>query len=752
MTVSAAAHPGRRTHEGPSPPLRGMGTMCGMKLVARIRSSIRPLLLAGGLAGGLLLVGAPSVAGQSAPILTSHITDQAGILGSDQSRVQSAMDGLLSHQNVELWLLIVPSLNGMTAPDLAAGTFTANGFGGNDAVLVIGVTEHRYGWAEDTATGLPIAQIQNLIDADATPLFANGYYADGIIDFVTALGQKIDSVRAPVATPATQATQAGPGPAAAGTAGSSDNSGLTALLWAVVAILLLGCGIAVLMLWIRSWRRGRITAEERDKQTGDLARQANKLLVDTDDALQQAVQEVGFAQAEFDDSDVKPYSDAVAAAQAELKQAFTIRQQLDDSTPEDQPTRAKMYGEIIAHCQAASAEVDDQAKRLDTLRDLEKTAPAALAALPKAIDALQARLPEIQAAQKTLSGYAPTSWAAVKGNAEEADKRGHFAETQIAAGKAALAATPPDSAGAARAARSAQEAVAQANQLLDAIVQLAAALDDARSKIKDALAAADADIAAAKKALAATAPNTPLGTTAADLAKAEDLLRSTRQAGAAAAPDPIAALKAVQAAHTTADQVLSGIREASSQQGRDAAAYLIAHQSASASIAQAQTFVNARNQGVGRIARTRLAEAQRHLGQAETLAATDLATAVTEANVATNLATSAYTLASSDFVDFERGGSPGGMGDGGGGAGQVGSAIGGAIIGGIIGGMQGGGRRGGGFGGSRWGSGGGWTGGGAGGSGGLGGFGGFGGGGVHSGGGGWSGGGGGGVHSGGGGW
>jgi uncharacterized membrane protein YgcG len=722
-----------------------------MKLLTRICAPIRPLLLAAGLAAVLLPAAVPFAAAQSAPVLTSQVTDQAGVLGADQGRVQTALDGLLKNENVQLWLVLVPSLDGTTAPDLATATFTANGFGGNDAVLVISVGDHRYGWAEETATGLPIATIQSLMDADATPLFANGYYADGIIDFVTALGSNIDAARAP------GVGQTNPGSVPVGAASSVDTSGLTTFLWVLIAVLLVGCGIAILLLWLRSWRRGRLTAEERDKQTGDLARQANKLLVDTDDALQQAVQEVGFAQAEFDDSDVKPYSDAVAAAQAELKQAFTIRQQLDDSTPEDDATRAKMYGDIIAHCQAANAEVDEQAKRLDALRDLEKTAPAALAALPKAIDALKARLPEIQAAQKTLSGYAPTSWASVKGNAEEADKRGHFAETQIAAGKAALAATPPDTAGAARAARSAQEAVAQANQLLDAIVQLAAALEDARSKIKDELAAADADIAAAKKALAATAPNTPLGTTAADLAKAEDLLRSTRQAGTAAAPDPISALKAIQSAHASADQVLSGIREASSQQGRDAAAYLIAHQSATASIAQAQTFVDARSNGVGRVARTRLAEAQRHLGQAEALAATDLSTAVTEANVATNLATSAYTLASSDFVDFERGGSPrgsggGGAGTAGGGATQTGGDIGGAIIGGLIGGMLGGGRRGGGFGGTRWGSGGGWTGGGgfSGGPGG-GGFGGFGGGGVHSGGGGWSGGGGG-VHSGGGGW
>jgi uncharacterized membrane protein YgcG len=143
-------------------------------------------------------------------VVITQITDQAGVLGADQIRVQTALDGLFSHENVDLWLVLVPSLNGMTAPDLATAIFTANGLGGNDAVLVISVGDHRYGWAEDTATGLPITEIDSLIDTDATPLFANGYYADGIIDFVTALGSKIDAVRAPAAGPTNTA------PAAAG--------------------------------------------------------------------------------------------------------------------------------------------------------------------------------------------------------------------------------------------------------------------------------------------------------------------------------------------------------------------------------------------------------------------------------------------------------------------------------------------------------------------------------------------------------
>ena len=80
---------------------------------------------------------------------------------------------------------------------------------------------------------------------------------------------------------------------------------------------------------------------------------------------------------------------------------------------------------------------------------------AALEALDRAIDTLKTREQSIKGAIQTLSNYSPAAWASVKGNPEEADKRGAFAETQIKKGNAALALDPPNRRDAASAARSA---------------------------------------------------------------------------------------------------------------------------------------------------------------------------------------------------------------------------------------------------------------------------------------------------------
>jgi uncharacterized membrane protein YgcG len=675
-----------------------------MKIAARLRSLVvLPLLIV------LALAVAPPVAAQ-APMLKDRVTDQTGVLGAGKAEVETAIAQLTEDRNVDLWVLLVSTTNGTLAQDAAHQTYVANGFGGNDVVLLVAVDDHRYGVWDGGATGLSSDALAKLMSDNLDSSFRQADYAGGVVAFTKALDSAIGGA---TAVPTTGS------PASGGTSSGGDSGSL------LIFVAVIGGFIVLLVLFTRfqAWRLSRRSAEERDKQTGQLALQANKLLLDTDDAITAAKQELGFAQAEFSDADTSPFAKAIDKAQDELKAAFTLRQQLDDSIPEDPPTRQRMYTEIIAHCQTAGAAIDEQHKRIDALRDLEKNAPQALDTLAGSIDDLQARDPAIKKALKTLHTYAPASWTSVQGNAEEADKRGAFAEDQVKKGKAALARTPPDRSAAASAIRAGQDAVAQANQLLDAIGAQAKVLDDAQARLDEEIADAKRDIETARQAV----DSAVAATFATQLDQASQQLARAQAAAGATAPDPVAALKAAQDAHASADQVLTGQRAAREQTARNKAAFASARASASGSIARASGFLSGRRAGIGREARTRLAEAERHFAQADALAATDLPGAISEIQTAGSLADQAYDLARSDFDGYDRGrGGPGGYSSGGG------SGIGPAILGGIAGGMLSGGRRGG-FGGSSWGSSGGWSGRGGGGSGhgggsGFGGFGGHGGG------------------------
>ena len=121
-----------------------------------------------------------------------------------------------------------------------------------------------------------------------------------------------------------------------------------------------------------------------------LARQANALLIATDERIRDAGQETDYAEAEYGADAVVSFRAAVAEAKDELAKAFAIRQKLDDDIPEDEPTKIAMLQEIIDRTTKAQGRLDAETDRIRELHDLEREAPARLAELPARIDSHRA--------------------------------------------------------------------------------------------------------------------------------------------------------------------------------------------------------------------------------------------------------------------------------------------------------------------------------------------------------------------------
>ena len=218
-----------------------------------------------------------------------QITDQTGVLGSGPDQVQAALDSLLNGENVQLWRRLHPQRTARRN-SLAQQTFEANGLGGNDMVLLVAVNDHRYGWweKEDSGTGLPTSQVDSLVSSAMDSLLKSGDYAGAIIA-CERLGDAIKAARAPVSKPTAYATRP---TGRSGSSGPATRGRLT-VLWTLIAVILIGGGLILVYLWIVSRRRNRLSAEERDKRTGDLARQANQMLLATDDALHEPSRSLG---------------------------------------------------------------------------------------------------------------------------------------------------------------------------------------------------------------------------------------------------------------------------------------------------------------------------------------------------------------------------------------------------------------------------------------------------------------------------
>jgi uncharacterized membrane protein YgcG len=651
-----------------------------------------------GLLGGTALAAVPT--------LSSAITDETGLLSSGTTQIDGAQRRLFDETGVQLFVLFVKTTGGQDIGQYALDVGNANGLTGTDALLVV-ATVDRTDWLQ-SGPDLRNVLSQNEIDSILRNLESRlkaGDFVGGVLGVADGLEAALPRVGATpqptVASPTAAPETARPLPTTVpGGSGGGTTSGGGSPLGLIVVILILAI---VAFVAVRLFR-ARGEYRERAAQEG-LGRQANSLLIETDDAMRAAEQELGFAEAQFGEAQAGPFKVALEAARQELAAAFSLSQKLDDETPETPEQRRQMLQEIIDRCTKAKAIVAEQQASIDQLRELEKNVEGVLKQTSADADAVEARVAASTDAMTRLGRYAPASWQPVAGNREAATKKLATARAALSAGLAAVTAGKRDEA--AVNTRTAQSAVVEAGRLLDGLDQTARSLDDMAGKLPALLQHVGADVSQAQAAIAAgTSPEAKpaVDRAAASLAQASAL-------AAVGAPDVMAAYRQATDASSAIDQTLTGIRDTQAARQRAVAAAQAAVQTAESSIAQASSVIDAyaRIPSVSRRARTRLAQAQSWLDRANQLLPSDPAGATQAAQNADQLADQAAQDVLYNVGDD--GARPGGWGTAPPSQGGSGAAP--FLLGAILGGIFGGGNSGSGGGGSSSG-GGGWSGGGGG--------------------------------------
>ena len=654
------------------------------------------------------LLVAPAVMAQT---LSERVVDESGVLSDgDVTEALDAIQELDDERNVQLWALFVGTTGGASITDFADAVAAENSLGGNDALLVVAIDDRRDAlWVGDLLDDVSDEEIDIILADGVEPNLADRAWGAAI----AAAANGLDAALAPVQPEPTPDPDDG-GVTPEPPAGDDEGLGFTG---ALIALLLIGGGAWLIWSWLQ--RRGAAADEvrERSRRLQGLARDANAALIETDELLRHNAQELGFVEAEFGAEAAEPFAAALAAARTELQAAFRARQLLDDGTPETPEDRERLLSEIVAHCTKAQELVEEQTARFRELRDLERRAPEVLDELQAAVASVQERLPAVEAQVATLRDEASGSSQAVHGNPAEARKRIEIAQRGITDGRAALAAD--DRGGAARVAKAAQDALAQARRLLEAVEHETRNLGEARAGLDAALAQAATDLGSADAAVRGATDTDQ----ADELAAARSTLEAARAASAAMPRDLVLAYRLAREAEAAADEVVARVREGEERRSKELAAADAAIRAAELATDRAEEFIAGRRHGVGRRPRTALSEADAALERARAVRDREPAAAVTEARRASQLADDAYERARAEFQRAQGagrggtvviGGQPFPMGRGS----DWGSDVGGAIIGGIIGSiLSGGGRRGGGggfggFGGGGFGGGGGLGGGG----------------------------------------
>ncbi|WP_158602859.1 TPM domain-containing protein, partial [Jiangella rhizosphaerae] len=441
------------------------------------------------------------------------ITDRAGALsGDDEQRVQAALDRLTDESGLQLFVVYVDSFDGMDGQTWANETATVSGLGTDDILLAVALQDRSFGISVTDELELTDDQLDDVRQNDIRPRLSDEDWA---------------------------------GAAIAGADGyreAATGSGGSAAPWVVGGVAVVGAGAAGWWL-LRRRRRGRAGGaagpEGRpvDEFAGlsldELDKRASAALVDIDDALKTSEQELGFAQAQFGTEATSEFSRLLTTSKERVAGAFAVRRQLDDAEPETDQQARTLTIQIIMTCRAVSDALDAQAAAFDELRDLHARVPEVLDETGQRATEVEQRLPAARAQLELLAlSYPPAALASVSGNPDQAGRLLAAARESVADGQRSL--QSDDRAAAVAHARAAEDAVAQAGKLLDAVAGAKDELETAGQRIGKAIESVTQDIADAAR----LAPSDPAITAAS--AEAQQAVAAGQAAAQAAGQgDPL---------------------------------------------------------------------------------------------------------------------------------------------------------------------------------------------------------------------
>ncbi len=651
-----------------------------------MRSKFKRILAVIGLTG---LLAVPAAAAWAEPPVTldpvTKIVDSAGVLGGDKAEVEAAIKKLGTDHATVLHVVTVKKFENPTDREAWSDQVAEKASLGQNALIFAVATDTRqYVLNKPANSKITAAQIEKIKSSAIGPQLANDNYAQAAINAAAAIGG-----------------------AASGGSGDVPGDGAGAAI-------LVGTGIAAAggagaYLYFRNKRKKAALASsasygpqgaELDPLASlsveELRRKSGSLIIEADDAIKSSEQELGFAEAQYGDAAVGNFTKALAEAKAHMSESFKLQQQLDDHIPDTEEQQRSWLGEIIRRSEAALGSLQEQKADFDSLRELEKNAPQALAAISAGAQEADAKIASAEQSLTALRAkYADSALVQVADNITQAKERLDFVQNATATAQEKL--TAGEGSLAAVAVRASEESLHQTNVLLDAIAKVSASLDEARNGLEAAVVETSQDLAQAK-AMIQSGEHPELAGPVAGVEAALGQVKAEIQGGKI---DPIATLQRVETAHQALDQSLTGIRNQQDQARRAQASLQQTIMSAQAQISATSDYITARRGGVGTEARTRLAESQRNLDYALSISRNDSVTALTYAQQAHALAAQAAQLAQADVDNFggyaNQGFGGGGMfgGRGGGGGGLGGAILGGILINSILNGGSGGGWGGG---------------------------------------------------------
>ena len=592
-------------------------------------------------------VSAPRAVPAASTTLTKHVTDELGIL--DASKAQQAVDTMSSKHGVGLWVLTV-SDSSRKASAIAEQTFKNTKLGRDDMLLVINIP----------ADGSASKSYKLQAHSNSSKFSESDYKR---ID--SALKKQLSAGDYDAAVAAIPENMSGS--SGSGSSDGSSGSGSSALP------LLLGGGAVAAAGGAAAWtvykRRKNKEKESDDMLFGkrrkqatsggtpgnqaagpaamtveQLRTQAGSALVQADDTVRAAAEELSYAQAQFGLSATDAFTAALDSARKHLSRCFELRKILDDDIPETEPQQRQMYTEILQHCSEAVGEIRAQEEAFNKRRGIEANLPTSIAETTQRADETEQAIVMAETILVTLSAAYPASSLTSVSQAPEQARR------LLAAGRTALdqaraSVEASQEATAVEQVRIAQGSIAQAGQLAAQVTGARERLQSAAKDLEAAIASISSDLVDAKR----LEGSVPAATLAPLVADAEAAVAQGRQAsGSSPSGDPLAALDHLARAEAAIDAALAPAREREENDSRARASLGSRLARLNSQVESVTSYITTYRGAVGPSARTALSEAARHATAATSMQTTDPVAALAEVAAAEPLVAQAQALAEAD--------------------------------------------------------------------------------------------------------
>ncbi|MDO9398407.1 MAG: TPM domain-containing protein, partial [Herbiconiux sp.] len=421
---------------------------------ARLLSVVTVAVAALGLA--LSAPATAAFAGDPVELSGRYVLDDAGVLGGDEAAVQDAIDTLATEHGVNLFVVYTDRFtNPSDREQWASEVADLNQFGTNDVLLAVAVDDRLYQLSVDSGFALSDAQLAAIESDDIVPQLRDEDWAGAGVAAAEGIGAALGG--------------------SGGGSGTQTGGGFGGLVWVLAVLIIVVVAALVAVVIIRRRRSLDTTATEQAVAAGptqkELDQRVGAMLIDLDDAVTTSQQELGFAVAQFGEQATAPFAEVLGRVKASLSEAFALKQKLDDAVPDTAEERRAWSEKIIALCDAASDELDEQTEAFDALRDLERNPGPVLEATRTALAGLATAEESTRQELAALAhDYDAAALATVSGSLTQAESLRTFADTKL--GEAASSLATGATAEAALDIRAAQQAVAQVSTLSDAVSSL----------------------------------------------------------------------------------------------------------------------------------------------------------------------------------------------------------------------------------------------------------------------------------------